>query len=43
MSQLKEESSAKCWGGFQKVFSHQSEELKCKMNFGVCCSIPVKI
>jgi len=35
MSQLKEESSAKCWGGFQKVFSHQSEELKCKMNFGV--------
>jgi len=35
MSQLKEESSAKCWGGYQKVFSHYSEELKCKMNFGV--------
>jgi len=28
-------SSSKCFGGKQEVYSHQSEELKCKMNFSV--------
>jgi len=28
-------SSSKCFGGLQKVFSHESTELKCKMNFAV--------
>lgn len=35
MSQIKEISSSKCFGGFQKVFEHQSEELKCKMKFTI--------
>lgn len=35
MAQLKEETSSKCFGGYQKVFSHESQQLKCKMNFGV--------
>jgi len=30
-----ETSSVKMFGGFQKVFSHDSTELKCKMNFGI--------
>ncbi|CAH1244389.1 ESD [Branchiostoma lanceolatum] len=32
---VSEVSSAKMFGGFQKVFSHESTQLKCKMNFGV--------
>lgn len=32
---LKEESSVKVFGGFQKVFSHQSKEVKCSMKFAV--------
>ena len=28
-------SSNKCFGGKQEVYSHQSEELKCKMNFSI--------
>jgi len=28
-------SSAKCFGGYQKVFEHASEVLKCNMKFGV--------
>ncbi|GIY98427.1 s-formylglutathione hydrolase [Caerostris extrusa] len=28
-------SSAKCYEGFQKVYRHMSEELKCEMNFSV--------
>jgi S-formylglutathione hydrolase len=32
---LKEVSSAKCFGGLQKVFEHDSSELKCRMRFGV--------
>lgn len=35
MSGLQEVSSNKCFGGFQKVFSHQSAELKCSMKFGI--------
>lgn len=35
MAALKEESSSKSFGGYQKVFSHDSSELKCKMNFSV--------
>ncbi|KAG8235423.1 hypothetical protein J437_LFUL017391 [Ladona fulva] len=30
-----EVSSNRCFGGYQKVFSHESKELKCKMNFAV--------
>ncbi len=30
-----EVSSNKMFGGWQKVFSHESSELKCKMNFGI--------
>ncbi|XP_058526739.1 S-formylglutathione hydrolase isoform X1 [Ochotona princeps] len=32
---LKQVSSSKSFGGFQKVFEHDSVELKCKMKFGV--------
>jgi len=32
---LEQVSSAKCFGGFQKVFKHKSSELKCDMNFAV--------
>lgn len=28
-------SSNKVFGGFQKVYSHQSSELQCKMNFSI--------
>ncbi|XP_062907374.1 S-formylglutathione hydrolase isoform X2 [Mobula hypostoma] len=28
-------SSAKCFGGYQKVYEHDSLELKCKMRFGI--------
>ncbi|MBN3308167.1 S-formylglutathione hydrolase isoform X2 [Amia ocellicauda] len=28
-------SSNKCWGGFQKVFEHDSAELRCRMRFGI--------
>merc|ERR1712137_116940 len=35
MTGLNQVSSNKCFGGFQKVFSHDSEELKCKMNFSI--------
>ncbi|XP_006123027.2 S-formylglutathione hydrolase isoform X1 [Pelodiscus sinensis] len=32
---LKQISSNKCFEGFQKVFEHDSVELKCKMRFGI--------
>ena len=32
---LKEVSSKKSFGGWQKVFEHESEECKCLMKFGV--------
>ena len=32
---LKEISSKKSFGGWQKVFEHESEETKCAMKFGV--------
>ena len=35
MSALTEVSSAKCFGGLQKVFSHESREVGCRMNFAV--------
>ncbi|KAK0179781.1 hypothetical protein PV327_005499 [Microctonus hyperodae] len=35
MSEIAEVSNNKCFNGWQKVFSHVSVELKCKMNFGV--------
>lgn len=35
MSQLKEISSNKSFNGYQKVFSHQSKELSCQMNFAI--------
>lgn len=35
MTKVTEVSSSKSFGGLQKVFSHESEELKCKMNFAV--------
>ncbi|KAK6644553.1 hypothetical protein RUM43_000820 [Polyplax serrata] len=35
MSSLKEISSSRCFGGYQKVFSHDSIELKCPMKFSV--------
>uniref|UniRef100_A0A3B4AMS1 S-formylglutathione hydrolase n=1 Tax=Periophthalmus magnuspinnatus TaxID=409849 RepID=A0A3B4AMS1_9GOBI len=34
-SEMKEVSSNKCAGGFQKVFEHESSELRCKMRFAV--------
>ncbi|KAK2144820.1 hypothetical protein LSH36_727g01024 [Paralvinella palmiformis] len=35
MGELNEVSKNKIFGGWQKVFSHESKELKCKMNFGI--------
>ncbi|XP_076062759.1 S-formylglutathione hydrolase isoform X3 [Oratosquilla oratoria] len=35
MAGIKEESSNKVFGGFQKVCSHDSKELNCRMKFGV--------
>jgi len=35
MSRVTEVSSSKAFGGLQKVFSHESTELKCKMNFSL--------
>lgn len=35
MASLNEVSKNKIFGGWQKVFSHESKELKCKMNFGI--------
>ncbi|XP_015113781.1 S-formylglutathione hydrolase [Diachasma alloeum] len=35
MSEITLVSSNKCFGGWQKVYSHESSELKCKMNFGI--------
>jgi len=35
MAELKEISSNKMFGGYQKVFSHQSNELSCSMNFAI--------
>lgn len=35
MASLSETSSSKCFGGFQKIFSHESKEVKCKMNFAI--------
>ena len=35
MAALKEVSSVKCFGGFQKVFEHDSSELKCRMKFAI--------
>uniref|UniRef100_A0A8C6E6N6 S-formylglutathione hydrolase n=1 Tax=Moschus moschiferus TaxID=68415 RepID=A0A8C6E6N6_MOSMO len=32
---MKQVSSSKCFGGLQKVFEHDSVELKCKMKFAV--------
>lgn len=33
MSSLKLISSSKCFGGYQRVFNHWSEELQSRMNF----------
>lgn len=48
MAELTEVSKNKIFGGWQKVFSHESKELKCKMNFGIylppqaeSCKVPV--
>lgn len=35
MAAIKEVSSNKIFGGYQKVFSHESDECKCTMKFGV--------
>jgi len=35
MAEIKEESSNKMFGGFQKVYSHESKELGCQMKFGI--------
>lgn len=35
MASIKEESSNKVFGGFQKVYSHESKELGCQMKFAV--------
>lgn len=35
MSELKEITSNKSFGGYQKVFSHRSKELVCDMNFAI--------
>lgn len=34
-SKLTQVSSSKCWGGLQKVYSHQSEQTGCEMKFGI--------
>lgn len=35
MTEIKEVSKNKSFGGWQKVFSHESKELKCDMNVGI--------
>jgi len=35
MAEITETMSAKCFGGYQKVFSHDSKELKCNMKFAI--------
>lgn len=35
MTKLTKVSSAKCWGGWQNVYSHHSEQTSCEMKFGV--------
>lgn len=35
MASLKQISSARCFGGFQKVFEHQSSVLQCLMKFAI--------
>jgi len=35
MSEITEVSSSKSFGGYQKVFRHESKELKCEMKFSV--------
>nr|CAD7458799.1 unnamed protein product [Timema tahoe] len=35
MPEIKQVSSNRCFGGYQKVFSHESTELGCTMNFSV--------
>lgn len=35
MEKLQLVSSNKSFGGYQKVYSHESSELKCKMNFSI--------
>lgn len=35
MEKLVQVSSNKSFGGYQKVYSHESSELKCKMKFSV--------
>ncbi|XP_076676307.1 S-formylglutathione hydrolase-like [Andrena cerasifolii] len=35
MPDINEVSSNKVFGGWQKVYSHESQELGCKMNFGI--------
>ncbi|XP_076630955.1 S-formylglutathione hydrolase-like isoform X3 [Colletes latitarsis] len=35
MPDITEVSSSKVFGGWQKVYSHYSSELQCKMNFGI--------
>lgn len=35
MTELKQVSSNRCFGGDQKIYSHDSKELGCKMNFSV--------
>ncbi|KAJ8681893.1 hypothetical protein QAD02_017685 [Eretmocerus hayati] len=35
MSEITLVSNNKCFGGWQKVYSHESSELKCQMKFGI--------
>lgn len=35
MTQIKLVSSNKCFGGYQKVYSHHSKELECEMKFAI--------
>lgn len=35
MTQIKLISSNKSFGGFQRIYSHQSKELSCEMNFAI--------
>jgi S-formylglutathione hydrolase len=35
MSEIQEIGNNKCFGGFQKIFKHNSSELSCEMNFAV--------
>lgn len=45
MGKLTLVSSNASFGGFQKVFSHESSQLKCKMNFAMYfpCESPRKL